>query len=73
MCAERRLTRRSGSRELEGFSVPFTGPRFNEFVVRGSGRREATCLRVWRRKEISPAACRCLAITQIGRMTFLFA
>jgi glycine dehydrogenase subunit 1 len=31
--------RRATDRVVEGFSLPFSGPRFNEFVVRGPATR----------------------------------
>ena len=36
-CAQKAAYAAKKLGELEGFSIPFTGPRFNEFVVRGSG------------------------------------
>ena len=36
-CAQKTAYAVKRIRELEGFSLPFTGPRFNEFVVRGPG------------------------------------
>jgi glycine dehydrogenase subunit 1 len=35
-CAQKAAYTAKRIGELEGFSIPFTGPRFNEFVVRGS-------------------------------------
>jgi glycine dehydrogenase subunit 1 len=34
-CAQKAAYTAKSIAELEGFSIPFTGPRFNEFVVRG--------------------------------------
>jgi glycine dehydrogenase subunit 1 len=34
-CAQKTAYAANRIRELEGFSIPFTAPRFNEFVVRG--------------------------------------
>ena len=36
-CAQKAAYAAKRIGELEGFSIPFTGPRFNEFVVRGPG------------------------------------
>jgi glycine dehydrogenase subunit 1 len=36
-CAQKTAYAAKRIAELEGFSLPFTGPRFNEFVVRGPG------------------------------------
>ena len=36
-CAQKAAYAAKKIGELEGFSIPFTGPRFNEFVVRGPG------------------------------------
>lgn len=36
-CAQKTAYAAKRIDKLEGFSVPFTGPRFNEFVVRGPG------------------------------------
>ena len=36
-CAQKAAYAAKRISELEGFSIPYTGPRFNEFVVRGPG------------------------------------
>jgi glycine dehydrogenase subunit 1 len=36
-CAQKTAYTAKRIAELEGFSIPFSGPRFNEFVVRGPG------------------------------------
>ena len=45
-CAQKTAYAAKKIDELEGFSVPFTGARFNEFVVRGPGPAKALLARL---------------------------
>ena len=68
-CAQKAAYAARAIAGLKGFSLPFSGPRFNEFVVRGPSR-QWNCLRVWARKKELTAASRCRGSCQIGRMIF---
>ena len=45
-CAQKAAYAAKEIGQLEGFSIPFTGPRFNEFVVRGPGSAKGLLARL---------------------------
>ena len=51
-CAQKTAYAAKAIAELEGFSLPFTGPRFNEFVVRAPVNASELLARLGREKEI---------------------
>ncbi|MEP6568204.1 MAG: aminomethyl-transferring glycine dehydrogenase subunit GcvPA [Acidobacteriota bacterium] len=52
-CAQKAAYAAQRISELEGFSLPFTGPRFNEFVVRGPGAARDLLARLARESNIT--------------------
>jgi len=51
-CAQKAAYAARAIAKLNGYSIPFTGPYFNEFVVRGPGRAVELLARVGREKGI---------------------
>jgi glycine dehydrogenase subunit 1 len=51
-CAQKAAYARETIASSKGFSLPFTGPYFNEFVVRAPDQRKNCCLRVASEKNI---------------------
>src|SRR6476661_6123600 len=51
-CAQKTAYAAKQIGELSGFSIPFTGPRFNEFVVRGPNRAVDLLSRLGKEKSI---------------------
>ncbi|HYU97235.1 MAG TPA: aminomethyl-transferring glycine dehydrogenase subunit GcvPA [Pyrinomonadaceae bacterium] len=52
-CAQKAAHAAKRIGELEGFSIPFTGPRFNEFVVRGPGEAKDLLARLASERNIT--------------------
>src|SRR5215204_3683059 len=51
-CAQKAAYARRAISRLTGYSIPFTGPCFNEFVVRGPGRAVELLARLGKEKGI---------------------
>ena len=51
-CAQKAAYARNAISKLKGYSLPFSGPVFNEFVVRGPNNAVETLARLGKEKEI---------------------
>ena len=71
-CAQKTAYAARRIAEIAGFSLPFTAPRFNEFVVRGPVAAQVLLARLATERDIT-AAWRCLGTSRTGLMIFLFA
>jgi glycine dehydrogenase subunit 1 len=52
-CAQKTAYAAKRIAEVEGFSIPFTGPRFNEFVVRAPGNAKELLARLASERNIT--------------------
>ena len=71
-CAQKAAYAKKAIAGLKGYSLPFSGPVFNEFVVRGPITR-LSCCRGWGKRKRSTAALLYRGLCQIGRTIFWFA
>ena len=58
-CAQKAAYAARAIAKLNGYSLAFTGPYFNEFVVRGPDQSGGTCFRVWARRKRLMAGSHC--------------
>jgi len=70
-CAQKTAYAAKRIAELDGFSIPFTAPRFNEFVVRALGPAKELLARLASERNIT-GACRSCDTSRIGQMIFWF-